>query len=84
MTLYKYILTLFLGLFLTATFFAQVPGETWSSNVSLKCKTNFGRGGSADVWGWEAPNGTHYALVVLDGGLSIVNTSNPSSPHWLK
>jgi hypothetical protein len=59
--------------------FAQGVGQTWSSNVNLKCATDYSRGGGADVWGWK--NGSnHFALVTLDAGLSIINTTNTSSP----
>ncbi len=49
-----------------------------SENISLLCKTKFNRFyGVGDVWGVKI-NNTNYALVTLDGGLSIVNTSNPT------
>ncbi|MBU1678423.1 MAG: hypothetical protein KKD86_06145 [Bacteroidetes bacterium] len=81
MTLSKYILIFFICLLLSAATLAQCPGTIWSNNVTLKCVTNFGREGAADVWGWEdTQSGIPYALVMLDGGLSIVNTQNPSSP----
>lgn len=61
--------------FITPNFVAQSNG-----NIPLHCKTKFNReGGVGDVWGVQI-NGTNYALITLDGGLSIVNTDNPSSP----
>lgn len=52
-----------------------IPQST--GNIPLLCKTKFNRDeGVGDVWGVQI-NGTNYALVTLDGGLSIVNTNNP-------
>ena len=62
-------------LFLDFTVVCQTTG-----NIPLHCKTKFGREkGSGDVWGLQI-DGTNYALVTLDGGLSIVNTDNLSNP----
>ncbi len=33
-----------------------------------------------DVWGYEAPDGTEYALVGLRNGVSVVNLSDPTNP----
>jgi hypothetical protein len=60
---------------------AQGPGVIWSDNVTLKCVTDHSRGGGGDVWGWkDTQTGKHYALVTLNGGLSISDVSNTSSP----
>ena len=62
-------------LFIDFTVVCQTTG-----NIPLLCKTKFGRDkGSGDVWGVKI-NNTNYALVTLDGGLSIVNTDNTTSP----
>ncbi|MFH2031819.1 MAG: hypothetical protein ABIJ40_14570 [Bacteroidota bacterium] len=74
-----FVLAIFIFL-LQSSIFAQGIGEEWSSNITLKCVTDYGRGGGADVWGWNQ-NGVDYALITIGGGLSIVNTSNPSSPN---
>lgn len=51
-----------------------------TGNIPLKIKTKFNRQyGAADVWGVKI-NNINYALVTLDGGLSIVNTNNTSNP----
>ncbi len=51
-----------------------------NGNIPLMFKSKFNRTeGVSDVWGVQI-NGTNYALVTLDGGLSIVNTNNPSYP----
>lgn len=51
-----------------------------NGNIPLHCKTKFNRYyGVADIWGLQI-NNINYALVTLDGGLSIVNTNNPSNP----
>lgn len=75
----KFYLIVIFSFLLQSLISAQDPGQTWSSNITLKCVTDYGRGGGADVWGWNQ-NGVDYALVILNGGLSIVNTSDPSSP----
>jgi hypothetical protein len=50
-----------------------------NGNIPLLSKTRFNRfWGVGDVWGVQI-NGTNYALVTLDGGLSIVNTNDPAS-----
>ncbi len=36
--------------------------------------------GLNDVWGYTDPNGTEYALVGLDSGISVVDISTPSNP----
>ena len=65
--------------FCLIVFFYFPPGFSQTSeNISLLCKTKFTRyWGVADVWGVQI-NGTNYALATLDGGLSIINTDNPS------
>lgn len=84
MTLNKYILTILFGLIFSTTTLAQSPGTVWSSNVTLLCKTTFGKSGTdigRDVWGWkDNQTGKHYALVILNKGLSIVDASTPSAP----
>jgi hypothetical protein len=51
-----------------------------TGNIPLKSKSKFGRYyGAGDVWGVKI-NNVNYALVTLDGGLSIVNTNNTSIP----
>jgi len=46
-----------------------------NGNIPLMFKTKFNRTeGVRDVWGVQI-NGINYALVTLDGGLSIINTS---------
>jgi len=70
----KYIFTLLLlFLFSVANVFAQSTG-----NIPLHFKSKFNRYyGAGDVWGIKI-NNTNYALVTLDGGLSIVNTNDPA------
>ena len=65
--------------FCLIVFFYFPPGFSQTSeNISLLCKTKFNRFyGAGDVWGVNI-NNVNYALVTLDGGLSIVNTDNPS------
>jgi len=71
----RLILTLLLCSFFISSGFSQTNG-----NIPLLCKTDFGRyWGVGDVWGVQIGS-VNYALVTLDGGLSIVNTDNPSSP----
>jgi len=59
--------------------------STWgysqsTGNIPLHCKTKFNRYfGVGDVWGVQI-NNINYALVTLDGGLSVVNTNSPSNP----
>ncbi len=56
-----------------------MPAQS-SGNIPLLCKTKFNREfGVGDIWGVKI-NNVNYALVTLDGGLSIVNTNNPSNP----
>ena len=61
-------------------FFCFTSGLAQSTgNIQLHYKTKFGRyWGAADVWGVQI-GGVNYALVTLDGGLSIVNTNDPMS-----
>jgi len=50
-----------------------------SGNIPLMYKTKFDRqGGVGDLWGVKIYN-VNYALVTLDGGLSIVNKNSPLS-----
>jgi len=50
-----------------------------NGNIPLLYQSKFTRFyGSADVWGFQL-NSINYALTTIDGGLSIVNTNNPSS-----
>lgn len=64
-----------LFIFLINIVFPQSTG-----NIPLHSKSKFNRYyGAGDVWGVQI-NNINYALVTLDGGLSIVNTNNPSSP----
>ncbi len=51
-----------------------------SDNITLLCKTDLDRYyGAGDVWGLKIA-GTHYALLAIDGGLSVINTNNTSIP----
>ncbi|MFH1525870.1 MAG: hypothetical protein ABIG69_04325, partial [Bacteroidota bacterium] len=75
----KFFLIVIFSFLLQSLISAQGAGQTWSSNITRKYVTDFGRGGGADVWGWNQ-NGVDYALVTIGGGFSIINTSNPSSP----
>jgi len=51
-----------------------------NGNIPLMFKGKFNReAGVGDVWGVQI-NGINYALVTLDGGLSIVNTNDPYNP----
>ncbi|MBK7871344.1 MAG: choice-of-anchor B family protein [Saprospiraceae bacterium] len=34
-----------------------------------------------DIWGWVAPDGTEYALVGAQNGVSIVSLANPQNPE---
>ncbi|MBI1225495.1 MAG: choice-of-anchor B family protein [Bacteroidetes bacterium] len=34
----------------------------------------------SDIWGYAAPDGTEYALVGVNNGLSIVNLADPANP----
>ncbi len=36
--------------------------------------------GLSDIWGWEAPDGTEYALVGLHNAVSIVSLADPANP----
>ena len=71
----------FLCVILLTVLFIDFSGVCQTTgNIPLHCKTKFGReGGSGDVWGLQI-TGANYALVTLDGGLSVVNTDNQSSP----
>jgi len=64
------------------TVYSQPSGGGWSKNVSLQAKGIPGRsGGSSDVWGWrDSQTGKDYVLVTINRNLSIVETTNPSSP----
>lgn len=63
----------FIVFFYYSTGFSQTNG-----NIPLLSKNKFDRfWGVADVWGVKI-NNINYALVTLDGGLSIVNTNNPT------
>lgn len=68
-------------IFCFVLFFFFYEGYSQSTgNVPLKSKSKFGRYyGAGDVWGVKI-NNVNYALVTLDGGLSIVNTNNTSNP----
>ncbi|MFN0200344.1 MAG: choice-of-anchor B family protein [Bacteroidia bacterium] len=37
-------------------------------------------GDLANIWGYVAPNGTEYALIGAEMGVSIISLANPSSP----
>jgi hypothetical protein len=64
----------FIIFFFSCQAFSQSTG-----NIPLKIKTKFNRQyGAGDVWGVKI-NNINYALVTLDGGLSIVNTNNKSA-----
>jgi hypothetical protein len=66
----------FISFFYYSSGFSQTNG-----NIPLSFKSRFDRfWGVADVWGVQI-NGNNYALVTLDGGLSIINTNNPLSPE---
>ena len=67
-------------LFLTFCFFTFIYFSSGFSqtngNIPLHFKSKFDRYyGAGDVWGVKI-NNVNYALVTLDGGLSIVNTDN--------
>ena len=65
-------LTLFLLLFSFFTTNAQL-------NVSYVSQVQFPITIS-DVWGYVAPDGTEYAIVGRDDGVSIVNLEDPANP----
>lgn len=70
-----FLLVLAFYLFSHIQTFSQVKYNTYLYN-----KSKFNRYfGVEDVWGVKV-NNINYALATLDRGLSIVNTSNPSSP----
>jgi len=71
----------FLYIFLISVLFIDFAAVCQTSdNLDLLCKTKFSRErGVADVWGVKI-NNTNYALVTLDGGLSIVDANNTMSP----
>jgi len=55
-----------------------IPQE--NGNIPLMFKGKFNRtDGVGDLWGVQI-GGVNYALVTLDGGLSIVNTNDPYNP----
>jgi len=68
-------------IFCSFVFFYYSSGLSQTNgNIPLLSKTKFGRYyGVADVWGVNI-NNVNYALLTLDGGLSIVNTDNPLNP----
>ncbi|MFK7935233.1 MAG: choice-of-anchor B family protein [Saprospiraceae bacterium] len=65
-------LLLGLSLFLTTNLFAQL-------NTTLVSNFQYNQGVS-DVWGYVAPDGTEYALVGLQGGVSVINLADPANP----
>lgn len=67
----------FIFCFIILFFFNEGYSQS-TGNIPLKSKSKFGRYyGAADVWGVQI-GGVNYALVTLDGGLSIVNTNDPT------
>ena len=53
MAKYRFFFLVIFSLLFHNSIFSQIIGQEWSNNVTLKCVTDFGRGGAADVWGWE-------------------------------
>jgi len=56
-----------------STAFAQL-------NVELLAKRSYGTTRLSNIWGWTAPDGTEYALVGTQQGVSIVSLKNPRNP----
>lgn len=76
-------LMLIFNLLLVSEMAAQPAGGGWAKNVSLLKKGFPERSGeSSDVWGWrDSQTGKDYALVTINGNLSIVETTDPANPH---
>ena len=66
-----------LFLFFTLNLFAQP-----NLNVSLVGQLDYPQTLS-DVWGYAAPDGTEYALVGMQNGVSIVSLADPANPAEL-
>jgi hypothetical protein len=65
--------------FSTIIFISQSFTQS-NGNIPLQFKSKFDRYyGVGDIWGIKIDN-VNYALVTLDGGLSIVNTNNTTNP----
>ena len=60
------------GLFFTLSTFGQL-NATLRSNLDYPVAVN-------DVWGYVAPDGTEYAIVGLDDGVSVVSLADPDNP----
>ncbi len=62
-------------LFLIGYFFVAMAqlNTTLLANLKYNAELN-------DVWGWVAPNGTEYALVGVQTGVSIVSLADPRNP----
>jgi len=68
MTKIRYVL---LSVFLTMALLAQ------GSNISLLAHLNdHPNNGYTDVWGYEAPDGREYAILGVNGGVSIVDVTD--------
>ncbi|MFK7932436.1 MAG: hypothetical protein AB8G22_02945, partial [Saprospiraceae bacterium] len=65
-------LLLFCYLFVVAPLFAQL-------NTTLISQLDYDEVLS-DVWGYVAPDGTEYALVGINNGVSVVHLSGPANP----
>ena len=61
-------------------FIPQILAQPITENITLLCKTDLNRYyGAGDVLGLKIGS-TNYALTAIDGGLSVINTNNPSIP----
>ena len=50
-------------------------------NITLAGQLSYGTEELSNIWGWKSPvDGKEYALVGAQGGLSIVDVSNPAVP----
>ena len=70
---FQKVILLCLAVFLGFTTLAQQRlNMTLLSNLDYENRLS-------DVWGYVAPDGTEYALVTLDNGISIVDVTDPTN-----
>ncbi|MFN7117182.1 MAG: choice-of-anchor B family protein [Saprospiraceae bacterium] len=50
-------------------------------NIELLAKRSYGNVRLSNIWGWTAPDGTEYALVGTQQGVSIVSLRDPRNPR---
>lgn len=59
--------------------FGVLTNSKAQQNMTLLSNFDFGEDAN-DIWGYEAPDGTEYALIGLNGGLGIMDLSDPATP----